>query len=180
MEEQYEVIIRGISPLLQHRFTGEQGTRRTGQNYDNEEMARESRYCDSEGNLVQPALHLEASMIKAAANFRFQGKKTYRELFKSAVFVEPDDILHRIQDWVMDERPVVVSKARIIRARARLDEWELAFTISVIDERITAAVVREILSESGKYHGIGDYRPRFGRFEVVYFERIEETNQDQA
>lgn len=121
MDERYDVLIRGTSPLLQHRFNGEQRTQRTGQNYDNEQLARDSRYCDSDGNLVQPALHLEASMIKAAANFRFQGKKTYKELFKSAVFVEPDNIPHRIQEWSVDERPVVVSRARIIRARARLE-----------------------------------------------------------
>ena len=152
---------------------------KTGQSYDNEKLAEESRYCDDDGNLVQPALHIEAAMIKAAANFRFQGKKTFKDPFKSAVFIEPELIPHESQEWTIDERPVVVNKSRIIRARARLDSWALSFVILVIDERITGAIVKDVLTDAGQYYGIGDNRPRFGRFEVVGFERVEEAPEDE-
>jgi len=179
MEERYRVRIQGTSPLLQHRFVGGRSTQKTGQTYNNEKLAEESRYCDAEGNLVQPALHLEAAMIKAAANFRFQGKKTFKDPFRSAVFIEPELIPHEIQEWTIDERPVVVNKSRIIRARARLDAWALSFVILVIDERITGAIVKDVLTDAGQYYGIGDNRPRFGRFEVVGFERVEEAPEDE-
>jgi len=152
---------------------------KTGQSYDNEKLAEESRYCDDDGNLVQPALHIEAAMIKAAANFRFQGKKTFKDPFKSAVFIEPELIPHESQEWTIDERPVVVNKSRIIRARARLDSWTLSFVILVIDERITGQIVKDVLTDAGQYYGIGDNRPRFGRFEVIIFERVEEAPEDE-
>jgi hypothetical protein len=42
--------------------------------------------------------------------------------------------------------------------------------ILVNDDRIQPLVVKQILENAGKYHGIGDYRPRFGLFAVNVFE----------
>ena len=34
-------------------------------------------------------------------------------------------------------------------------------------------VVKEILEAAGKYKGVGDNRPEFGRFEVIEFKKLE-------
>lgn len=176
MHEFFKVEISGISPLLQHRFASEEPvSRRTVNNYDNNELVKKALYTDGDGNIVQPAIHIEACMIKAASSFRFQGKKTFKDVFKSGVFVHPELILHQNQHWVMDEKPVVINKSRIIRARPRFDDWSLEFEIEITDERITHTMLQMILSEAGKYHGIGDFRPRYGRFEIKRFERKENT-----
>lgn len=178
MKEVYTVSVKGLAPLLQNRFSGEQNsrqTRRTGQVYDNEAMARNALYTNEKEEVIQPAIHFESAMIKAATNFRFQGKKTFKDLFKSAVFVEPEQIVHGNQEWTIDERPVVVNRSRIIRARPRLDDWHLEFQVIVTDERVSGNILKDVLTEAGMYYGIGDYRPRCGRFEIVSFDRHEES-----
>ena len=55
------------------------------------------------------------------------------------------------------------------------DKWELTFTIMNTDDRIREEILMEILSDAGRYFGIGDYHPRFGRFEVIKFERIKKA-----
>jgi hypothetical protein len=60
-----------------------------------------------------------------------------------------------------------------LRCRPRFDDWELDFTILVHDERIDPLKVEQVLENAGKYHGIGDYRPRYGLFEITSFDIVQ-------
>jgi hypothetical protein len=46
----------------------------------------------------------------------------------------------------------------------------LRFTINILEEQLPVEAVRKILEYAGRYVGIGDFRPRFGRFEVIEFQ----------
>lgn len=59
-----------------------------------------------------------------------------------------------------------------MKGRGRLDEWELKFQAICSDLRATAKDIEDILKYAGAYGGIGDFRPRYGRFEVIEFEEI--------
>lgn len=175
MKQKIDVTIKGVAPLLQHRFddTKDAGEiKKSGRQYNHEKQAKQALYTDKNGNIIQPAIHIENSMIKAATEFPMpgKGKKTFKDAFKGGIFVEPLEIPHKIQEWTIDKQNVVVNRARITRARPRLDEWELDFTIISIDERLTSDIIKQILNEAGNTKGIGDYRPRYGRFEVIKFE----------
>lgn len=163
--------IRGSRLLLMNAFTSEaeEGPSKKGRVYNDEDEARKRLYLDREGKVCQPATHLEACMVKSAADFKFTGKKTYKEIFKSGIFVEPFMIPHLRENWPIDRQSVVVQKARILRCRPRFDEWELDFDVIVRDDRIEPLIVKEILNNAGKYVGVGDYRPRFGLFRVDKF-----------
>jgi hypothetical protein len=73
-----------------------------------------------------------------------------------------------IRDYIIDQRPVVVQKSRIIRARPLINDWSATFTIQY-DPQLVAEplIILEILSDAGRRIGVGDYRPRFGRFSVA-------------
>jgi hypothetical protein len=45
----------------------------------------------------------------------------------------------------------------------------LEFTIKYDAERIGKDTLKQILEEAGATKGIGDYRPKFGRFKVERF-----------
>lgn len=66
----------------------------------------------------------------------------------------------------VDVRSVKIGQSRVQRTRPKLPEWsvdvELLFDATVIDR----ATLVECAEEAGQYCGIGDFRPRFGRFEV--------------
>jgi len=44
--------------------------------------------------------------------------------------------------------------------------------LNVLDDQISVDTVQEVLALAGKTVGIGDYRPRFGRFRVSQFEVV--------
>jgi len=169
--------IRGIAPLLQHRFQVEEEDPKWTEQPGFKDYSKDvlkALYITDDGVVYQPADHIWGSMTKAAVNFKIpgRGKKTYKDLIKSACFIYPDCIPHKISKWVVDRRPVVIQRSRIIRERPRFDEWELDFEIQVLDDQLPIEAVRKILEYAGNYVGIGDFRPRFGRFMVAYFKEI--------
>lgn len=184
------VKVRGDAPLMQHRFPVPEladmtkgGTRQTGAKDYTQEW-REYLYVDGAGDIFQPASHFEGAMVKAAVNFKVTGKrgKTYKDLFSAAVFVTPEEIPHGIKSpeeltcdgdarLYLDLRPVIVNRARVVRIRPTFKPgWELEFDIEVIDDQIMPTLVQDVLTLAGKTVGIGDYRPKFGRFSVSRFE----------
>lgn len=189
---QVEASIKGIAPLLQHRFgqdaiaEAQAVKKRTGE-MDYSEEWRDTVYADEDGWLYEPSNHLESALIKAAVNFKIKGKrgKTYKDLVKAAVYIEPELIPLNVQipenpthnplePFYVDIRPVIVARARVLRSRGALAKgWRLDFTITVIDDQLPFMVLKEIVDEAGRAVGVGDYRPRMGRFVVTRFEQLE-------
>lgn len=184
------VTVQGTAPLMQHRFPmpeladmSKGGHRQSGA-IDYSQEWREYFYSLPSGEIYQPATHFEGTMIKAAVQFKIQGKrgKTYKDLFQSAVFVSPEMIPHgvKVPDTLdtdadktlyLDMRPVVVNRARVVRIRPTFKAgWQLSFEITVIDDQIAPELVQDVLSLAGKTVGVGDFRPRFGRFMITRFE----------
>ncbi len=175
---------------MQHRYPlpdlatmGKGGHKQTGA-MDFSQEWRNYFYATTGGEIFQPSSHFEGAMTKAAAGFRITGKrgKTYKDLFQSAVFVAPDQIPFgfKVPDELdtdgdkplyLDMRPVVVNRARVVRIRPTFKAgWSLEFEITVIDDQISPEMVQDVLILAGKTVGIGDFRPRFGRFSVVGFD----------
>lgn len=182
--------VRGIAPLMQHRFPmpdfddmGKGGKKQTGEKDYTQEW-RNYLYVNSSGQIFQPSIHFEAAMTKAATNFKITGRrgKTYKDLFSGNIFVSPDEILHGVEApdsldtdgdkrLYLDIRPAVVQRSRIVRIRPTFKtSWELEFSIQVIDDQIPDNVLLDVLALAGRTLGIGDHRPKFGRFQVVHFE----------
>lgn len=168
-ERIFEVEIRGTAPLLMNRFTDESGSKKTKKIYDDQEEAEKRLYLDENGKLYQPGEHIERALQLASKNFKYGGRKSYYDFVRSAVFVQPEKVIHIIQDWKIDKRPVVIQKRRIMRCRPLLKNWQLKFQLHVIDENIDAEVLKEILEYAGRFIGLGDNRPRYGRFKVIQF-----------
>lgn len=175
----FEVSIVGRRPLLMHRFleetADEQVQKRTGA-HDASNEAELSLYKLPDGTIYQPAEHIESALRQAAKDFRITGKRSrsYSVLVQAQVEVEPRQIPHKNQNWVTDARSVVMpsTRGRIMRYRPRFDEWELDFKLIVNDDQIPTEVIKEILNHAGNHEGIGDYRPKYGRFTVTRFEEV--------
>jgi len=171
----YKVAIKGIVPLLHHKFTVS-AERHGRQIYEPKEEAQKCLYLNKEGVPIQPAVHIEGAIIKAAREFKMKGRKTYSDFCKSSILITPREIPfddEQAGQWVVDEQPVVINRARVPCWRPRWDEWSFHFTIrnlqpSMMDD----LTLRKILEYAGSFVGIGDFRPKFGRFEVVEFEPI--------
>jgi len=188
--------IQGTAPILQHAFgtaaleeLQQEAKQRTGQvDYSLEWM--QTMYAGADGYLYQPATHVEGALQKAASAFKVKGKagKTFKDAVKAYAYVAPEqphllwagqpipnptkDLLTTPTDALqVSVMHVKVQRAAVARARLMINVgWELEFTIDVIDDQLPQAVVKEALIEAGRAVGIGDYRPRYGRFNVIGFE----------
>ena len=161
--------------MLQHKFPEHEETSKKGnskrvasQDYSAEEM--DHLYKTKKGEVYQPSSHIEGCMIKAATEFFIKGHKGKRftDRVKAFVDVQPMEIIHKNQEWHTDTRSVVIQRNRVNRRRPCFPEWNLAFQVVIKDpEAVPPATLHEILEYGGRYVGIGDFRPKFGQFEVV-------------
>ena len=174
--KEFEVEVTGIAPMLMHRFIvenhSEGSSKKKKKVYNSKDDAEEACYRTKEGKIYLPSEWFYAALIKAGTKQIYEGRKTYKDLFKSGLVVTPDEIILKPQEYEIDSRAVVIQRARIVRSRPRFDKWSASFNVQVLEEELVSAqVLKEALEDAGM-NGVGDYRPRFGRFMVSKFKEV--------
>jgi len=178
-----EVVIEGTASLLMHSAASmeqKQGTKNPAGNYDPKIDAEKVEYRNDKGELYIPARCLKASIINASSWFKF-GKKSAKPIIAGCTRIEPAELIltdtkdNILKDYKIDLRPVVVQRARILRARPRIDNWQLKFDI-IYNEKMLGTkvdIINDILEEAGQRIGLLDNRPQKygenGTFKVVKF-----------
>ena len=178
--------IVGLSPLLMHSTRGmlaqnNGNSLKTKQIPSPQEEAELAVYKLKDGQLYAQALWFRGSIIgkgggasgrrigKATANSRCSAGMLMNEKYVDCPLYHPQTG-KPIKDYEIDIRPVVVQKARIMRARPRIDEWACDLTFDIDTDFVTVEQVLELLNMSGRVAGIGDYRPNckgwFGRYKA--------------
>jgi len=59
-----------------------------------------------------------------------------------------------------------VSGKRIMRTRPRFDEWSATVEVEFMPDLLNPADIASMMRTLGAYIGLGDWRPKFGRFTV--------------
>ena len=59
-----------------------------------------------------------------------------------------------------------VGQARIMRTRPKFSDWTADVTVTFHDSDIDGRTIGELMVIAGETIGVGDWRPRFGRFSV--------------
>ena len=199
--KRYEVTIQGTADLLMNGFPmeeptdGEKGAVQNKGAKDYSEEWRGKLYLMDDGGLYQPEAHIIGALVKASVTVKIPGRrgKTYKDAVNGGVFVEPAYIPHQVNlsDFegakvmtgpapdgfkgkaYIDRRPVRVQRARVMRLRPALVKgWELTFEIQTLDDDFRPDALKNILDTAGREVGIGDFRPRFGRFMVTRFSAL--------
>jgi hypothetical protein len=67
----------------------------------------------------------------------------------------------------VDVRSVKIGTSKVARCRPIFNKWSLQFTIAYDETVIQHEDMMRCIRDAGAMVGLGDYRPRFGRFEVV-------------
>jgi hypothetical protein len=76
--------------------------------------------------------------------------------------------------WLQEDQPhvfvkgVVVQRNRVMRTRVIIPEWKLKFRVNFDDEFINEEDLSNAVLQAGEIIGIGDWRPRYGRFEASF------------
>jgi len=148
--------------------------------FDKKAVARAVEMCiyrNEDGDVCFPAEWIEKSLERAAVQFKIpgQGKKTYMDSMKSQVLVEPSLIKLEHDGYITDMKSVTINKkSRILRHRPLFKAgWGAEFILSIFDDSVTTDIIEEIIRYAGFYGGLGDYRPKYGRFVVTSVEEVE-------
>lgn len=188
MYEELSFKIKGVAPLLMHNgqladplcpwckaikvITGKRSNKRT--DADLEELARLEWYGGLyvEGDRpVIPGVNLEGMLreggskerlgklfragVIADGNFplEFDGPKTIDALWKDGQF--------------RDTRRVGMNGKSIMKTRPIFRRWSLSFTVMFMPDVLNERQVHGALVTAGRTVGLCDFKPRFGRFEIV-------------
>jgi len=141
---------------------------------DFEEMAKVefygSLYYDEAAGPYLPSDMLEACMINGAKKDK-QGPAA-----KAGLLVTKDAVLQYEGPRKIDELwksenfrhtcGVRVGTSRIFRTRPKFDKWECVIEIEYEDSLCNQSDVLTWIRKAGSEVGVGDWRPRFGRFET--------------
>lgn len=178
--------IAGVSPLLMHngrladplnefsqaikKISG----KRSKTDADHMELARLEWYGGlylSDGLPCIPGEVLEATIISAARKSK-RGKQAQSGVvcpgnFK-LVYSGPTDLEQLWADPIFRLAVCVrVGNARIVRTRPIFSEWSSEVEVMFDDQVLNEREVRDTLKIAGDSVGLMEWRPKFGRFEVV-------------
>jgi hypothetical protein len=174
-----ECWVEGTTPLLMHRAT-EEGLGGSGarantlkENDDPRTIAGRAVYrFAATDQLAVPGAAFARMLREAGGSHKARGsRKSVKFLVPAAVLVLDElcglylrDRKTAITDFEVDSRPVTIpaTKGRIMRHRARLNEWASVVTLRINEALMAEAMVRQLFVEGSQQIGIGDFRPEKG------------------
>ena len=172
--------IRGVSDILFHRWSNEavaaKAAAKRGSAAKKTDDVESYVWRDEQGMVCLPGAYVQKAMIEAG---RFMqdprsARKTAVDLFKAA-FIPLTVLAPLGKEWeIEDRRRMTVNRAGITRTSPGFRcGWEAAFEFQVnLPEYVDERLFLEALSLAGRVIGVGQYRPTYGRFSVVKFEKM--------
>ena len=135
----------------------------------------DSNDANNPGEMGIPAYALKACLVYAGKSFKDPRNARARasEILKASILVEPPVPSLNVSKWDYEDiRPCVIQTARVPRVRPALKTgWKLGFQITVTQpEFITVDFLREIVENAGRFAGLFEMRPDYGRFKINKFE----------
>ena len=175
-----KVEIEGTSPLLMNKYNVEaelerQKGKRITKTYDPKVESEKSAYWGTgkKKELIIPSEVLYASILNASSFHRI-GKRSAKSILAGSIKVEPMEVSLGTDKYIIDTRPVVIQRARVLKSRAKLEKWKASFEI-VYSEQLIAdpQIIKTVLQEAGERIGVMDFRPQkggpYGTFKVTKF-----------
>jgi hypothetical protein len=195
----FEMWVEGTTPILLHRATeealmGETRKNTIAEREDPRNIAERAVYRLRDRQLAIPGGAFARMCREAGGAHKAKGtRKSLKYIIPAAVIVLDDlcplfmkDRKTPIVDFEVDARPVTIpaTKGRVMRYRARCNEWATRATIQINETIIADSIVRQLMTEGGQQIGVGDFRPErggsFGVFGLTRWDLIGERPKTEA
>lgn len=174
--------IEGVCPILFHAWNNEavaeKATAKKNSRAKKTDNVESYVYRDAKGRICLPGVYVHSAM-QYAAKFRQDPRsprKSAMDLFKAAVSPMTELASLGTAKWdYLDERRVTVQRNAITRQRPAFNPgWKAQFQFVVnLPEYVSPAFFHDVLTLAGRVTGVGDFRPTYGRFQVVEFKVLE-------
>jgi len=176
-------LLKSASPYSQSRYVDleEEPKKDKETHVDYEKRTwRRRLHTNEEGYVIIPPTALKNCICDAAKYLGKQipgkGKSTYTKHFEAGVLVTEPLVLSIKADKVQPIKLFLPSTGirgdgkRVTKFMPFIPSWEGIVTWTILDEIITESVFTEVLTEGGKFIGMGFFRPirngYYGRFTV--------------
>lgn len=176
-----EMELTGTADMLMHRYDVEEvesksgGTSKGGKSKKTDNV-ESYLYRGKDGLLRLPGEVVKACIVDGAKFLQDprSPRKAAKDLFKAGILAAaPTEFLNyegkQVKEWdYLDKRRAVVQRNAILRVRpAFLAGWRVKATFDVIaSDLITEDFFRKAVDNAGRFCGMCDFRPDFGRFRV--------------
>lgn len=131
-----------------------------------------SMYFDAKIGPYIPGQNIQRSLVDAARITR-AGKTIERGVVINGLMIplsytgpRDPEVMFKDENFV-NSASVKVQTSRITRVRPMFKEWELTTELSYDTDIIDLESLTDIAARAGASIGLGDWRPRFGRFEAT-------------
>jgi hypothetical protein len=127
-------------------------------------------YIDENGDLYIPDENLFSCIWEAGKLLRDgkQFRKGFETFDAKLVYPGPKDLDKLYEDGrFVDYRTVKIKGSSIMRCRPIFETWGLQITARYNQMILKKSQIERAIMASGDQIGLGDYRPRYGRFEVT-------------
>lgn len=172
------VRIKGIADILFHRWNVEAVAEKAGAAKGSKSKKTDNIesyvYRNDEQEICIPGEYLRGAIINAA-KFRQDPRsprKSAMDLFKAAVISLTPLATLGVTKWDYEHAcRVQIQRNGITRVRPAIKAgWEAEFQLMVnIPEYVSPEVLNEVIANAGRLIGVADFRPTYGRYQVVGF-----------
>jgi hypothetical protein len=187
----YEVTIKGMGSILFNKLPdlsiskAEKKAQAKVDPIDVERATwREKAYCYGDGSMFIPGENIHQCMKDGCSYWGQKipgaGNKTYTDLIASGCVVENLDLgINKDDECVIpfgkevNRNPSKGKKSgcRVYKIRPLLSSWGGTFKMHVFDARLTPQILQTIIAYSGTFRGLCDWRPTYGRFELIRLQK---------
>jgi hypothetical protein len=178
--------IEGVTALLFHRWdneaVAEKGRAKKGSTAKKSDNVESYLYRNAKDEICLPGVYVYGAMCdkkNGAAKYR-QDPRSPRasavKLFQAAISPLTELATLGTAKWdYMDARRVTVQQSGITRQRPAFNAgWRAEFQFVVnLPEYVSPSFFHDVLTLAGRAVGVGDFRPTFGRFQVVEFKVLD-------
>ena len=170
--------IEGTAPILFHAWNpeavDEKARAAKGSKGKKQDNVESYVYRNEGREICIPGEYFRQSIIHAAKYVQDprSPRKSAMDLFKAGLVVLTEFAPLGKTEWdYLDKRRAVVQRNGVNRVRPAMHKgWRVTFELQVIlPEYITREVLGAAITNAGRLVGIGDFRPTYGRFQVVEF-----------
>jgi len=171
-ERTISVVIKGEKYLMNKYTPQDQGIEKKKKKvYVPKDEAEKKTNRTKDGKLFCPSRQIKATLMHAAAKFKIKGQlASFKETMAAGIMIGPEEIPFNPQEYEIAEHNVVINRCRVPAWRPVINNWELGFVITIVDDDINPLQVKEIFDFAGRFKGIGDWRPEkggeYGKFTI--------------
>lgn len=173
------VSIVGVADLLFHRWNCEAVEEKSkaakGSKSKKSDNVESYVYRNDDGEICIPGEYLRGAIV-GAAKFRQDPRsprKSAADLFKAAVVAMTPLASIGTDKWDYEHKcRVTIQRNGITRVRPAMKTgWKATFDLMVtLPGYIAPYLLNEVIVDAGRLIGLADFRPTYGRFQVVGFE----------